>query len=140
MSLTLRSRCAATLATAALTALTGVGVTATGAAAQPQSVKSMDVQWADVDPPMHPSIFGTLTIGGIYTCTAPAGTTVPVSFSALQLMPIAMPNGSGQLPCGPGVVDAPWSLTSFPTTDVHYGYVSVMTTFDGTLITDEFTV
>ncbi|MFF3551799.1 hypothetical protein ACWD4V_12770 [Streptomyces tsukubensis] len=138
MSLTLRSRWAATLATAALTAL---GVAAPGAAAQPQSAKSMVVQWANADPAAHPSIFGTLTIGGIYTCTEPAGTTVPVSFSALQLMPIAMPSGAGRLPCGPGVVDAPWSLTSFPTTDVHYGYVSVLTTFDGVLLpVGEFTV
>ncbi|MFE0422152.1 hypothetical protein, partial [Streptomyces sp. NPDC058953] len=92
-------------------------------------------------PGEHPSILGTLTIGGIYTCTEPAGTTVPVSFSALQLMPIAMPTGYGHLPCGPGVVDAPWSLTSFPTTDVHYGYVSVLTNFDGVMLpAEEFTV
>ncbi|MEU5163808.1 hypothetical protein AB0G74_29925 [Streptomyces sp. NPDC020875] len=137
MSLTSRSRRAAALAAAALAVL---GVTAPGAAAQPQTVKSLDVQGADVDPPVHPSIFGTLTVFGIYTCTAPAGTTVPVSFSALQMMPVAMPNGYGHLPCGPGVVDAPWRLTSFPATDVHYGYVTVITDFDGTLITDEFTV
>ncbi|MER6915034.1 hypothetical protein ABT354_25445 [Streptomyces sp. NPDC000594] len=138
MSLTIRSRWAAALTTAALATL---GVAAPGAAALPQSARSMDVRWASADPANHPSIFGTLTIGGIYTCTEPAGTTVPVSFSALQLMPMAMPSGAGDLPCGPGVVDAPWSLTSFPTTDVHYGYVSVLTTFDGvTLFAEEFTV
>ncbi|MGV9317212.1 hypothetical protein ACWDR0_34325 [Streptomyces sp. NPDC003691] len=138
MSPIVKLRRAALLATAALSAL---GVTAPGAAAQPQSVRSMDVQWAEVDPAVHPSIFGTLAIGGIYTRTGPAGTTVPVSFSALQLMPLAMPNGAGQLPCGPGVVDAPWSLTSFPATDVHYGYVSVLTNFDGVMLpAEEFTV
>ncbi|MFJ2154384.1 hypothetical protein ACIOHB_37300 [Streptomyces microflavus] len=121
---------AAALAAAALAALGA----AAPAAAAPQSVKSLDVQWASVEPGYFPPYNGTLTVGGIYTCTEPVGTTVPVSFNAIQVMPVALPNGFGNLPCGPGVVDAPWSLTSFPTQDVHYGSVSVMTAFDGVLL------
>ncbi|MFI7285878.1 hypothetical protein ACIBRY_04325 [Streptomyces anulatus] len=138
MMSTTRIRWAAALAAAVLAAL---GTAAPAASAAPQSVKSLDVQWASVEPGYFPSYDGTLTVGGIYTCTEPAGTTVPVSFSAIQVVPLALPMGFGNLPCGPGVVDVPWSLTSTSTRDVHYGSVSVMTTFDGVLLgAEQFTV
>ncbi|MER8197675.1 hypothetical protein ABTY00_27435 [Streptomyces microflavus] len=133
----IRIRWAAALAAAALAALG----TEAPAAAVPQSVKSLDTQWASVEPGYFPLYAGTLTVGGIYTCTEPVGTTVRVSFNAIQVLPVALPNGFGNLPCGPGVVDVPWSLTSFPTQDVHYGSVSVMTTFDEVLLgAEQFTV
>ncbi|MER8193426.1 hypothetical protein ACFYOI_22965 [Streptomyces microflavus] len=133
MGPTTRIRWAAALAAAALVALG----TAVPAAASPQSVTSLDVEWASADPGHLPLFFGTLTIGGTYTCTEPAGTTVPVSFTAIQIMPVALPSGAGDLSCGPGVVDAPWSLTSVPTQDVHYGYVSVLTSFNGVALPAE---
>ncbi|MFF0059400.1 hypothetical protein ACFYRI_33945 [Streptomyces microflavus] len=127
-------RWAAALAAAALVAL---GTAAVPAAASPQSVTSLDVQWASAAPGHLPLFLGTLTIGGTYTCTEPAGTTVPVSFTAFQIMPVALPSGAGNLSCGPGVVDAPWSVTSTPTQDVHYGYVSVLTSFNGVVLPAE---
>lgn len=137
MGPTTRIRWAAALAAAALVAL---GTAAVPAAASPQSVTSLDAEWASADPGHLPLFFGTLTIGGTYTCTEPAGTTVPVSFTAIQIMPMALPSGAGNLSCGPGVVDAPWSLTSAPTQDVHYGYVSVLTSFNGVpLPAEQFT-
>ncbi|WP_411116773.1 hypothetical protein [Streptomyces sp. 058-1L] len=131
---TTRIRWAAALAAAALIAL---GTAAVPAAASPQSVTSLDVEWASADPGHLPLFFGTLTIGGTYTCTEPAGTTVLVSFTAIQIMPVALPSGAGNLSCGPGVVDAPWSLTSAPSQDVHYGYVSVLTSFNGVALPAE---
>lgn len=132
MDLTSRPRLVAALACTALAAL---GVAAPGATAQPQTTqvtKSLEVLWANADPALPPPFNnGTLTIGGTYTCTAPAGTTVSVTFSALQILPMAMPVGSGELPCGPGVIDAPWELTSYPHPDVHNGYTTVFPTFDG---------
>ncbi|MEO3974918.1 hypothetical protein [Streptomyces sp. CAU 1734] len=133
MRLTNLSRCAAALTATVLTALGA----AAPAAALPRPAGTVDVQWASADPGHYPFISGTLTIGGIYTCTEPAGTTVPISFTAIQLMPVSMPSGAGDLPCGPGVVDAPWSLTSYPTADVHYGYVSVLVAFDGVALPAE---
>ncbi|PRH81018.1 hypothetical protein C6N75_00985 [Streptomyces solincola] len=117
------------LTTAAGTALAAPAAVAAPSAAR--GVKAVQLQWADAwpaDPPIHS---GTLTVGGVYTCTEPAGTSVGVTFSAFQIMPLAMPAGSGSLPCGPGVVDAPWQVTSFPNPDVHHGYTSVFLTFDG---------
>ncbi|MFJ7417584.1 hypothetical protein ACIQXD_03080 [Streptomyces uncialis] len=128
------------IAALAVTALAMLGIGAPGAAALPQSVKSMDVQWASAQAAAMPFAYGTLTVGGTYTCTAPTGTTVPVSFIGFQIMPLAMPSGSGTLPCGPGVVDATWELTSYPNSEVHHGYTSVLVTFDGVgLPVKEFT-
>ncbi|WP_329024549.1 hypothetical protein [Streptomyces sp. NBC_00690] len=137
MDLITRPRLIAALAASALVAL---GVGAPSATALPQSTRSLVVQWASADPSPRPFGYGTLTVGGTYTCTGPTGTTMPVDFSGFQIMPLAMPAGSGTLPCGPGVVDAPWQLTSFPNPEVHYGYTSVMVTYDGSnLSTGEFT-
>ncbi|OPC78118.1 hypothetical protein B4N89_38620 [Embleya scabrispora] len=94
-----------------------------------QNTKSLVVLWAEARPSSFPPINGTLTIGGTYTCTV--GSTVQVGFSSLQIMPTSMPSGAGFLPCGPGVVDAAWQLTSLGTPDVHHGHVSVFPTFDG---------
>ncbi|MCM2386983.1 hypothetical protein [Streptomyces albipurpureus] len=130
MNLTFRPRLVAVLACTALAAL---GIAAPSAAAAPQSAqvtKSLELQWASASPAWFP-FSGTLTIGGTYTCTAPAGTTVNVTFSALQIMPTAMPSGWAALPCGPGVIDAPWEATSYPDSQVHHGYTSVFATFDG---------
>ncbi|MGW9212817.1 hypothetical protein ACWGR4_38355 [Embleya sp. NPDC055664] len=94
-----------------------------------RNTKSLVVLWAEARPSSFPPNNGTLTIGGTYTCTV--GSTVQVGFSSLQIMPTAMPSGAGFLPCGPGVVDATWELTSLGTPDVHHGHVSVFPTFDG---------
>ncbi|WP_406293582.1 hypothetical protein OG948_02970 [Embleya sp. NBC_00888] len=114
-----------------------MGVTAPGAGAAPQTVagtRSLEVLWAEAHPAWLPVQNGTLTIGGTYTCTDPVGTNVRVSFSSLQILPTAMPSGAGTLPCGPGVVGAYWELTSFPTPDVHHGYVSVFASFEGAVV------
>ncbi|OKH94671.1 hypothetical protein [Streptomyces uncialis] len=128
------------VAALAVTALAVLGIGAPGAAALPQSVKSLDVRWANAQPATSPFGYGTLTIGGTYTCTAPTGTTVPVHFTSFQIIPLALPSGSGTLPCGPAVVDAPWELTSYPNPEVHHGYTSLLVTFDGVdLPAEEFT-
>ncbi|GCD95592.1 hypothetical protein [Embleya hyalina] len=119
---------------AAACAVAVVGLAAPTAAAAPNAAavantKSLVVLWAEARPSSFPPNNGTLTIGGTYTCTV--GGTVQVGFSSLQIMPTAMPSGAGFLPCGPGVVDAPWELTSLGTPDVHHGHVSVFPTFDG---------
>lgn len=131
------------LSTAMICAVAAVGATAPVAGAQtvadaaPQTVagtRSLEVLWAEAHPAWLPVQNGTLTIGGTYTCTDPVGTNVRVSFSSLQILPTAMPSGAGTLPCGPGVVGAYWELTSFPTPDVHHGYVSVFASFEGAVV------
>lgn len=126
---------------ACLTATLAVTAPAAGAAAAAvQGTKSVQLQWASAWPADPPFRSGVLTVGGVYTCTEPAGTSVAVSFNALQILPLAMPSGSGTLPCGPGVIDAPWELASFPNPDVHSGWTNVLLTFDGQgLPAQEFT-
>ncbi|RST15473.1 hypothetical protein EF908_35885 [Streptomyces sp. WAC04770] len=114
---------------AASVAMTAPAVGAAPAVAQ--GVKSVQLQWAEAWPADPPFRSGILTVGGVYTCTEPAGTSVAVSFNALQIMPLAMPSGSGTLPCGPGVIDAPWQVAGFPDPDVHSGWTNVFLTFDG---------
>lgn len=128
---TSRLRTITTAATCLAAALLAAAPAATAAPTSALGAKSVQLQWATADPAPWPIRNGTLTVGGVYTCTEPAGTSVLVTFSSLQLMPVAMPAGSGSLPCGPGVIDAPWQLTSFPTADVHHGYTSVFLTFGG---------
>ncbi|MFD9721318.1 hypothetical protein [Streptomyces sp. NPDC059076] len=129
MSLTIRPRLIASLAATALVAL---GVSAPSATALPQSTRTLVVEWASASPSPIPFGSGTLTVGGTYTCTGPTGSTMPVSFTASQFMPLSISSGSGTLPCGPGVVDAPWELTSYPSWDVHNGYTSVLVGYDET--------
>ncbi|MCS0634821.1 hypothetical protein NX801_03935 [Streptomyces sp. LP05-1] len=124
------ARAAAVAAAAALAALAVPVPTASAAPAAELGVKSVQLLWANADP-ANPPFQGTLTVGGTYTCTEPAGTRVSVSFTSLQILPTAMPFGAGTLPCGPGVVDAPWELVSYRDSDVHSGYTTVFLTFDG---------
>ncbi|MFF7244654.1 hypothetical protein ACFZBU_12245 [Embleya sp. NPDC008237] len=131
------SKLAVRLLAAATCAVAAVGTMAPVAGAAPGAVagtRSLEVLWAEAHPAWLPVQNGTLTIGGTYTCTDPAGTSVPISFTSLQIMPTALPSGAGNLPCGPGVVGAYWELTSFPTADVHHGYVSVFVTFQGATV------
>ncbi|MCK8677598.1 hypothetical protein [Streptomyces lichenis] len=125
-----RTAAAALICLTAAAALT-TAPTAAAAPATAQGVTSVQLQWADAQPANPPFNSGTLTVGGVYTCTEPTGTSVTVTFNALQILPMAIPSGSGVLPCGPGVVDAPWQVTSYPNPDVHSGYTSVFLTFDG---------
>ncbi|MEU6486839.1 hypothetical protein [Streptomyces sp. NPDC046887] len=137
---TRRRAAAATLICLAAAAALTTAPTAMAAPATAQGVKSIQLQWADAQPANPPFNSGTLTVGGVYTCTEPTGTSVTVTFSALQILPTATPTGSGFLPCGPGVVDAPWQVTSYPDPNVHSGYTTVFLTFDGQgLLPQQFT-
>ncbi|MCK8678515.1 hypothetical protein [Streptomyces lichenis] len=124
-------RAVAALTCMAAAALAMATPAASAAPATEQGVKSIQLQWASASPADPPHLNGYLTIGGTYTCTEPTGTTVDVSFTAMQILPLAMPSGVGSLPCGPGVVDANWEVTSLASADVHRGWTNVFLTFDG---------
>lgn len=138
-----RGRVCAGVVCAGLTALATAApaVAAPTAPTAPRSVqqtRALELQWAAVTPPAYPFTSGTITVGGTYTCTDPVGSTVAVEFNAIQMMPIAGASGAGSLPCGPGVVNAPWEIESYPAWNVHNGYLSVILSADGVVQSKQF--
>ncbi|MYW00904.1 hypothetical protein [Streptomyces sp. SID3343] len=107
-------------ATALCAALAGAAATAPPAAATTKTAQPTSA-WLDTTRPSLP----TIEVSGIYTCTDPVGTSLTLSVLVTQVMPFATATASVTLPCGPTVIDAPWTATGYADPSVHHGYAHV---------------